>query len=47
MNARDIQVKLKYSYPESFKMIDLSPSSYDKLASKILLEEDLALNLNT
>jgi hypothetical protein len=45
--ADEISIKLKYSYPDSFKMDDLSPTSYDKLANRILLDEDAALNLNT
>ena len=34
-SAGDIKITIKYSYPDSFKMDDLSPGSYDKLAGRI------------
>lgn len=43
----DIKIEIKYSYPDSFKMDDLSPASYDRLANSILQKEYEAVNFNS
>ena len=38
---------LKYTYPDSFGMRDLSPTSYAEFAERILNDEEEALNYNS
>lgn len=45
-SVSDITFNLKYTYPDSFNMTDLSPSSYDKFLQLLLSDEAVALDFN-
>jgi len=43
----DLKLAIAYSYPESFGMLDLSPSSYDTFNTKLLNTESTAVDFST
>jgi hypothetical protein len=45
-SVSDIVFDLKYTYPDSFNMTDLSPSSYDEFLQRLLNDETVALDFN-
>ena len=45
-SASALTFELKYTYPDSFNMTDLSPSSYDEFLQRLLNNEAVALDFN-
>ena len=45
--AQEIKSNLKFTYPDSFNMTDLSPSSYNEFVNRMQASEKLTLDFNT
>lgn len=46
LGESDIKLSKAYSYPDSFGMLDLSPSSYNNFNTNLLNNESVAVNFN-